>query len=152
MKGPNRSQNTVIYLVNNTTYISPSIHLWRYSPFRALASLIRCLHSSLFVALLLHPLVPSSCSASLLTTSAHLVLGHPTGLVVWKFPFRTEHSMYRKSIPFPCNQVVVYLLIPSEASLRFSEHRFFYRVGSLPPRPSPNLEDQVVPFCPGHHL
>ena len=66
-----------------------SIHLLRYSPFRALASLIRRLHSSLFAALLIHPLVPSSCSASLWTTSAHLVLGLPTGLMVWKFPFRT---------------------------------------------------------------
>ena len=97
--------------------IHPSIHLWRYSPFRALAPLTRRLHSSLFAALLLHPLVPSSCSAMF------------------------EHSMYRKSVSFPCNQVVVYLLIPSEASLRFSEHRFFSRVGSLPPRPTPNLED-----------
>ena len=69
--------------------IHPSIHLWRYSPFRALASLIRRFHSSLFATLLLHPLIPSSCSASLWTTSAHLVLGLPTGLVVWKFLFRT---------------------------------------------------------------
>ena len=57
-------------------------HIWRYSPFRALASLIRRLHSSLFSALLLHPLIPSSCNASLWTTSAHLLLGLPTGLVV----------------------------------------------------------------------
>jgi hypothetical protein len=69
-------------------YLEWSIHLWRYSPFRAFASLIRCPHSSLFAALLLHPLIPSSCSASLWTTSAHLLLGLPTGLVVWKFPFR----------------------------------------------------------------
>jgi hypothetical protein len=40
-------------------------HLWRYSPFRALASITRRLHSSLFATLLLHPLIPSSCSASL---------------------------------------------------------------------------------------
>jgi hypothetical protein len=46
-------------------YIHPSVHLWSYSPFWALASLIRCLHSSLFAVLLLHPLIPSSCSASL---------------------------------------------------------------------------------------
>ena len=59
-----------------------SIHIWRYNPFRALASLIRRLHSSLFSALLLHPLIPSSCNASLWTTSAHLVLGLPTGLAV----------------------------------------------------------------------
>ena len=65
-----------------------TIHLWRYSTFRALASLIRRLHSSLFVALLLHPLIPSSCSAFLWTTSAHLVLGLPTGL--WYGSFRLE--------------------------------------------------------------
>jgi hypothetical protein len=67
----------------------PSIHVWRYSPFRALAFLKECLHSSLFSALLLRPLIPSSCSASLWTTSAHLVLGLLTGLVLWKIPFET---------------------------------------------------------------
>jgi hypothetical protein len=66
--------------------VHPSIRLWSYSPFGALASLTRCLHSS------------------------------------------------------------------SEASLRFSEHRFFPRMGSLPSRTTPNLEDQGVPFCLGHHL
>ena len=76
----------------------PSIHLWRYIPFRALASLTRCLHSSLFAALLLHPLVPSSCSASLWTTSVHLVLGLPTGLVLRKFPFRTFFGIHSFSI------------------------------------------------------
>ena len=63
--------------VGNT---NPSI--WRYSPIRALASLIRRQHSSLFSALLLHSLIPSSCNASLWTTSAHLILGLRTGLVV----------------------------------------------------------------------
>ena len=43
--------------------IHPSIHLWCYSPFRALASLIRRFHSSLFAALLHHPLITSSCRA-----------------------------------------------------------------------------------------
>ena len=66
----------------------PSIRIWRYSPFRALASLITRLHSSLFLALF-HPLTPSSCNASIWTTSAHQDLGPPTGLVVYKFPFRT---------------------------------------------------------------
>ena len=47
------------------------------------------LHSSLFSALLLDPLTPNSCNASLWTTSAHLVLGLPTGLVLWKVPFKT---------------------------------------------------------------
>jgi len=78
--------------------IHPSIHPWHYSPFQALASLIRRLHSSQFAALLLHPLIPSSCNASLWTTSAHLVLGLPTSLVVWKFPFRTFFGILSSSI------------------------------------------------------
>ena len=80
----------------------PSIHPWRYSPFWALASLIRCLHSSLFAALLLHPLIPSSCRASLWTTSARLVPGIPTGLVIWKFPFKTLFGILCSSILIIC--------------------------------------------------
>ena len=75
-----------------------SIHVWRYSPFRALASLIRHLHSSLFAALLLHPVIPSSC----------------------------RPSMYQRPIPFPYSQVIVCLSISSNASLMFSEHRVFF--------------------------
>ena len=78
--------------------IHPSIHIWRYSPFRALASLKACLHSSLFSALLLQPLIPSSCNASLWTTSAHLVLGLPAGLVLWKAPFKTFFGILSSSI------------------------------------------------------
>ena len=63
-------------------YEPPSIHICRYSPFRALASLIRRQHSYPISALLLRLLIPSSCNASLWTTSAHLVLGLPTGLMV----------------------------------------------------------------------
>jgi len=59
--------------------IHPSMAL---QPLLALGlPLIRRLHSSLFAALFLHPLIPSICSASLWTTSAHLVLGLPV-----KFP------------------------------------------------------------------
>ena len=70
--------------------VSQSIpfRIWRYNPFRALASLIRRLHSSLFSALLLHTLIPSSCNASLWTTSVHLILGLPTGL--WCRSFRLK--------------------------------------------------------------
>jgi len=75
-----------------------SIHPWHYSPFQALASLISRLHSSLCTALLLHPVIPGSCNASLWTTSAHLVLGFPTGLVVWKFPFRTFFEILSSSV------------------------------------------------------
>ena len=78
-------------------YTDPS-HIWRYSPFRALASLTIRLHSSLFSALLLHPLIPSSRNTSLWTTPAHLVLGRPTGLVVWKFPFKTFFGILSSSI------------------------------------------------------
>ena len=86
------NNQTLCYLLLMSTvqYNShTSIHIWRYSPFRALASLITRLHSSLCSALLLHSLIPSSCNASLWTTSAHLVLGLPTGLVMQKFPFKT---------------------------------------------------------------
>jgi len=78
--------------------IHPSIHIRRYSPFRALASLIRRLYSSLFSTLLLHPLIPRSCDASLWTTSAHQFLGLPTGLVVQKFPFKTFFGILSSSI------------------------------------------------------
>jgi len=76
----------------------PSIHVWHYSPFRALISLKACLHSSLFSGLLLHPLTPSSYNASLCTTSAHLVLGLPTGLVLWKVPFKIFFGILSSSI------------------------------------------------------
>jgi len=71
--------------------------------------------------------------------------------VLWSW-IMFEHSMCQKSIPFPCSQVVVYLLNPSKASLRFPQRKFFSGVGSLPPRPTPKLGDQGVPLCLGHHL
>jgi len=163
-------------LVPRDTTNAVSIHILRYSPFRALASLIRRLHSSLFSAFLLRPLIPSSCNASFWTTSAHLLLGLPTGLWCGRFrlkPFlesflhlvscnaviavlRTwimfEHSMYIKSVPFPCSQFFVYLLNPSEASMTFPERIFFSPMWGCPHDQPPNLEDQGVPFCLGHHL
>ena len=80
----------LFYTTGDLTYQSPLVdsipfHVWRYGPFRALASLKACLHSSLFSALLLHPLTPNSCNASLWTTSVHLVLGLPTGLCCGRF-------------------------------------------------------------------
>ena len=60
----------------NLVQFNIPFHIWCYSPFQALASLIWCLHSSLFSALLLHPLISSSCNAPLWTTSTHLVLGN----------------------------------------------------------------------------
>ena len=60
--------------------------------------------------------------------------------------------MCQKSNPFPCSLVVVYLLNQSEVSLKFPEHKFFSGVGLSPARPTPNLEEQGVPFCLGRHL
>jgi len=74
------SHNNIENQLDAKIYLS--IHLWRYSPFRALASLKACLHSSSFLALLLHLLIPNNCNASLWTTSSHLVLGLPAGLVL----------------------------------------------------------------------
>ena len=69
-------------------------HIWRYSPFRAVASLIRRLYTSLFSAIFFHPLFLSSWNVSLCITSTHLVLGHPTGLVVYKFQFKTFFGIF----------------------------------------------------------
>ena len=102
----------VLSIPPGTTCIS--IHPWCYSPFLALASLIRHLHSSLFAALLLHPLIPSSCRASLWTTSAHLVLGLPTGLVIWKFSFKTLFGILCSSI------LIIYPAHPSLLNLMSS--------------------------------
>jgi hypothetical protein len=57
-----------------------------------------------------------------------------------------EHSMYRKSIPFPCSQVVTYLLNLSEASLRFPEHKFFSGVESYPHAQPPTWRLRVSHF------
>jgi hypothetical protein len=66
-----------------------SIHPWHYSPFWALAFLKSCLHSSPFSALL-RLRVSNTCNASFCTASSHLILGLPTGLVLWNFLFRTS--------------------------------------------------------------
>jgi hypothetical protein len=98
------------------------------------------------------PLYNSVCDfIFIMSLSCHLV-SCSARTVVLQSCIMFEHSMYQKSIPFPCSQVVVFLLIPPEAYLRFFERKFFSGVGSSPPRPTPNLEDQGVPFCLGHHL
>ena len=53
------------------------------------------------------------------------------------------------SIPFPFTQFVVYLLIPSEASLRFSEHRFFFSGWVRTPTPNPQPGGPGCPFLSG---
>jgi hypothetical protein len=60
----------------------PSIHVWRYNPFCAMASLKGRLQSSLSSVRLPHPRIPSTSDVSLRMTSSHLVLGFPTGLLL----------------------------------------------------------------------
>ena len=95
-------------VLHSAFHVQPSIHIWRYSPFRVLTSLIRRILSSLFSALLLHPLIPSSCNATLWTTSADPVLGLPTGLFVWKFPFKNFFGILSSSI---------HIILPSHSNL-----------------------------------
>ena len=80
------------------TIALPSIHPWRYSPFRDLASRRRRLHSSPSLARLLQPCIPRICDVSLLMTFSHLVYGFPTGLVIRNFPLRTFSGILSSSI------------------------------------------------------
>jgi len=121
-------------------------HLWHYSPFRALASLTRRLHSSLFAALLLHPLIPSSFSASLWTTSAHLVLGLPTGLVVWKFPFRTFFGILSSStsstlIIWPARSSLLILMSSTMSCTLYTLYSSLFHLGRQHP-----------PYCVGPYI
>jgi len=50
--------------------------------------------------------------------------------------------------PFPSNIIKSIQLIPL---LNFRNNKFFYCVGLLTPRQTPNLEDQGISFCLGHH-
>ena len=83
---------SLVFAWNRTTILqscSSSVHLWRCSPFWALACLITRLHSSLSSARLLYFLIPRICDLSLWSTSSHLLFGFPTGLLLWNFPLWT---------------------------------------------------------------
>ena len=111
-----------------------SVYLWRYSPFQALASVIRRLHSSLFATLLLHPLVPSSCSASLWTTSAHLVLGLPAGLVNKKcfiihYCLPTFRSLQRQSLKlYIYNNTYVFAFFCGTVMMASEANKMLWRI------------------------
>jgi hypothetical protein len=62
-----------------------SIYVWPCSLFWALASLKRCLHSSVSPTHLLQPRICSICNASLWLTSFHLVHDFP----IVKFPIKS---------------------------------------------------------------
>lgn len=67
-----------------------------------------CLHS-LSPACLLHPQIHGICNASLWTVSSYIVLGFPTGIVLWNFPLRifwgdpvTMNFAVPSRVPVPC--------------------------------------------------
>ena len=55
-------------------------------------------------------------------------------------------SSHQKSIHIPCSQVVVCLLNPSEASLKFLERKFFSGVGSYPHAQPPSWRARMSLF------
>jgi hypothetical protein len=77
-----------------------------------------------FVPVLCSYLIPSSCNASLCTTSAHLVLGLPTGFVLWKVPFKTLFGILSSSILIIADQIHL---------LHFWNSKVHYRVPIRPP-------------------
>ena len=93
--------------------IPPTIHLWRYSPFRALVSLKTRLHSFLSSARLLHFRIPTICDVSLRTTFSHPLLGLPTGPVLQNFPLRNFSASLSSSINtiWPANNSLLILLL-----------------------------------------
>jgi hypothetical protein len=67
-------------------------------------------------------------------------------------PHKTPPFIFIFSSPpssFPWSQVVVYLLKPSEASLRFPESKFFSGVGSYPHAQLPTWRTRVSLFVWG---
>jgi hypothetical protein len=84
-----------------------SIHVWRYSPFWALAFLKRRLH-------LLQLRIPRICRASPCTTSPHPLLGFPTDLV-----FNGLHE--QRNIYLPRSS---YLTPLSDHNIYFSSRRY----------------------------
>ena len=129
---------------NNVRKLVTSIHVRRYSPFHALASLKNCLRSSLFSVLLLHPRIPSICSASLWTTSAHLVLGLPTGLVLWNFPFKKLFLGGGGSFPFiwPTHNSFLILIFSTTFRSLYTQYTSLFHPGRQ--RPPPCIRPYII--------
>ena len=87
---------------------------------------------------ILFPVVPLWQAYILLTARARIV--ELLSCVMF------EQSMYQRPIPFPCSQVIVYLSILSEASLRFSKHEFFPGWGHHPHAKLPTWSTRVSLF------
>jgi len=86
---------------------------------------------------ILFPVVPLWQAYILLTERAMIVV-----LQSW---IMFEHSMYQKSIPFPCNQVVIYLLIPRHL-WGFLNIGFFPGWGRYPHAQPPTWRTRVSLF------
>jgi hypothetical protein len=89
--------------------IHPDIHVWRYSPFCAPASLKRRFHSHLFPARLLWLRVPRICNACVWMTISDTARGFATDLVLWNQPLRNVSGLIAKLrnrlLPSPCLSV-----------------------------------------------
>jgi hypothetical protein len=83
--------------------------------------------------------VSSSSSSSSTGTTAHCGL----------WPIEQAPSIF--SYLSPILSIIVKSIQPFPL-LDFRNNKFFYCVGLLAPCQTPNLEDQGVPFCLGHHL
>jgi hypothetical protein len=64
----------------------------------------------------------------------------------WHASIHPYFHLFSSSIHFPFSQVVVYLSNPSEASLRFSQNKFFYGLGYYPHAQTPTWWIKVSLF------
>ena len=73
-----------------------------------------------------------------------------TGFCGWTTSIQTARSTYPLDIPCWC--CVIFVVSVRSAILVVSDKYMFYEVRLSASRPTPNLEDQDILFCPGQHL
>ena len=131
-----------------------------YSPLWALACRTISFHFFLSATNSVHLLTPSTWR-SLSTSSFHPFLGLPLLLVPsssWVLPgfsmVCTFHVARVISVYFVFFRLSSFNLSSFYLCSTFVTISFFFFnwVGLLAPRQTPNLEDQDIPFCLGHHL
>jgi hypothetical protein len=67
---------------------------------------------------------------------------------LWALPCRTISLHFPYLSP---TLSIIFKSIQLFPLFDFRNNKFFYCVGLLAPRQTPNLEDQGIPFCLGHH-
>jgi len=128
------SISVYIYLLSTLFFFC-----WRYSPLWALACRTIPLHFSLSFTNSLHLLTPSTWRS--LSTSY---------LTLYTLLQEVEDSLQLpKFIPSPFLSIIKSIQLTP--LINFCNNKFFYCVGFLTPCQTPNLEDQGIPFCLGHH-